>query len=146
VITESRELLSPRLDVWALVSEPYHLPDWWPGYVGVKPDRLGLAVNARWSVRRADTPGLLRRPGGEGLIVITRVDPGLELAWHDVKQGIDVVLELRNAEAEGRTRATVTVSGDWWRLVLEGARSLPRRSLDRLYDLCQTAATLEGPE
>jgi len=98
VITASRELLAPRQDVWALVAEPYHLPDWWPAYVGVEPDRLGLAVNARWTVRRADAPGLLRRPGGEGLIVITRVDPGLELAWHDVRQGIDAALSLRNAE------------------------------------------------
>jgi hypothetical protein len=140
--TASRELLAPRRDVWALVSEPYNLPDWWPAYVGVRPDRLGLAVNARWTVRRADTPGLLRRPGGEGVIVITRVDPTLELAWHDVRQGIDVSLTLANAD-ENRTRATVTVNGDWWRLVLEGARSLPRRSLDRLHDLCQTAATLD---
>jgi uncharacterized protein YndB with AHSA1/START domain len=145
VNTASRELLAPRRDVWALVSEPYNLPDWWPAYVGVRPDRLGLAVNARWTVRRADTPGLLRRPGGEGVIVITRVDPTLELAWHDVRQGIDVSLALVNA-GEDRTRATVTVTGDWWRLVLEGARSLPKRSLDRLYDLCQTAASLDNAE
>ena len=64
--TASRELLAPRSDVWALVSEPYNLPDWWPAYAGVRPDRLGLAVNARWTVRRAASPGLLRRPGGNG--------------------------------------------------------------------------------
>jgi hypothetical protein len=141
VISASRELVAPKADVWALVSEPYNLPDWWPGYAGVQPDRLGLAPNARWTVRRASAPGLLRSPGGEGLIVITAVDPGLGLGWHDVRQGLDVSLALVNA-GEGRTRATVTVDGDWWRLILEGARSLPRRSLERLYDLCQTAAPL----
>jgi len=31
-------LAVPREDAWALVSEPFHLPDWWPGYTGVEPD------------------------------------------------------------------------------------------------------------
>jgi uncharacterized protein YndB with AHSA1/START domain len=27
----ARELLASRADVWAFLSEPYNLPDWWPG-------------------------------------------------------------------------------------------------------------------
>jgi uncharacterized protein YndB with AHSA1/START domain len=141
VITASRELLAPRDDVWKLVSEPYHLPDWWPGYTGVRPDRRGLAAGARWTVMRAQAPGLLRRPGGEGLIVVQEVALGLELRWHDVQQGLDAGVALANA-GEGRTRATAYVDGPWWRLLLEGARGLPERALARLHDLCQTAATL----
>ncbi len=142
----SRELASPREDVWALVAEPFHLPDWWPAYQGVQPDRRGLAKDARWTVRRAPATGFIaqaswRRPEGEGLIVIRLVDPGLELAWHDVQQQLDARLLLANA-GEGRTLATVTVSGPWWRLLLEGASSLPDRSLQRLHDLCQTAVGL----
>jgi hypothetical protein len=141
VIEASRELVAPRQDVWALVAEPYNLPDWWPAYTGVVPDRRGLAVNARWQVRRGRAPGFLRSPGGEGVIVITAVVDGLELRWHDVQGGYDVGLRLANASAE-RTSATASVDGPTWRLYAEGARGLPKRSLARLHDLCQTAATL----
>jgi uncharacterized protein YndB with AHSA1/START domain len=139
------ELQSDRRDVWALIAEPYHLPDWWPGYTGVKPDRRGLAENARWEVVRAKAPGWLRRPGGEGLIIITKVVEEWELRWHDVKQGLDAGIALDNA-GTGRTRAAIFVDGPELRLVLEGARgfgpSLPERALTRLQDLCQTAANL----
>ena len=66
---------------------------------------------------------------------------GWELAWHDVQQGIDAGVRLDNAGTD-RTRATVFVDGAWWRLFLEGARTLPERGLTRLSDLCQTAAAL----
>jgi hypothetical protein len=135
------ELQSDRRDVWALVSEPYHLPDWWPAYTGVKPDRRGLAENARWQVVRNTAPGFLRKPEGEGVIVLTRVLEGWEISWHDVKQGIGAGILLDNA-GTGRTRATTYVDGDWLRLVLEGARGLPKAAAARLHDLCQTAATL----
>jgi hypothetical protein len=135
------ELASERADVWALVAEPYHLPDWWPGYTGVEPDRRGAAENARWQVVRSIAPGLLRKPEGQGVIVLTRVLDGWELSWHDVKQGLDAGVLLDNA-GTGRTRATTYVSGPWHRLVLEGARSLPERALTRLRDLCQTAASV----
>ena len=135
------ELQSDRRDVWALVAEPYHLPDWWPAYTGVKPDRRGLAENARWQVIRGTSPGFLRRPEGEGLIVITKVLEGWELRWHDVKQDLEAGVQLDNA-GTGRTRAATFVSGSWLRLVAEGARGLPEKALTRLRDLCQTAATL----
>jgi uncharacterized protein YndB with AHSA1/START domain len=139
-VEDSRVLLAAREDVWALVAEPFHLPDWWPAYTGVEPDRRGLAAGARWSVLRGKAPGLLRKPGGRGLIVIQRVAPGTELAWLDVRQGVEAGLRL---EDEGReTRATAFVDGPVWRLYTEGARGLPRHSLARLYDLCQTAAGL----
>jgi hypothetical protein len=141
VIEAQGFLQAPRDDVWALVSEPYHLPDWWPGYQGVTPDRRGLAVNARWAVQRSTSPGLLRRPGGPGLIVLTSVVEGWELRWHDVQQGLDCGVALDNA-GTGRTRAVVGVDGRWIRLLLEGARSLPQQALARLQALCQTAAEL----
>ena len=142
MIAASQEILAPRSDVWKLVAEPYHLPDWWPTYNGVHPDRRGLAENARWRVTYGARPGwLLRRPGGEGTIVISRVVEGLELGWHDVGAGIDAGIELRTAGSE-RTTATAYVDGPWWRLVAEGARPVPRRAVARLYDLCQTAATI----
>jgi hypothetical protein len=135
------ELQSDRREVWALVAEPYHLPDWWPAYTGVEPDRRGLAENARWKVIRSRSPGFLRNPEGEGMIVITRVLEGWELRWLDVKQGIEAGVVLDNAGTD-RTRATTFVSGSWIRLTSEGARGLPESALARLRDLCQTAASL----
>ena len=87
-----------REDAWALVSEPFHLPDWWPGYTGVEPDRRGLEENARWTVVRALRPGLMRKPHGTGLIVIHRVSPASELAWHDLKQKLDMGIRLEGQE------------------------------------------------
>lgn len=141
LVEATGELESDRGDVWKLVAEPFHLPDWWPAYTGVQPDRRGLAENARWKVIRSISPGLLRRPEGEGLIVITRVVDGWELRWHDVKQDLEAGIRLDNA-GTGRTRATTFVAGGWFRLLAEGARNLPDRALVRLRDLCQTAAEL----
>jgi uncharacterized protein YndB with AHSA1/START domain len=133
-------LLASREDVWAIVAEPYHLPDWWPAYTGVEPDRRGLVEGARWTVLRSRTPGFLRKPRGKGLIVIQRVSPGVELAWLDLSQNVEAGVRL---DDEGRgTRATAFVDGPFWRLLAEGARGLPRLAVARLYDLCQTAASL----
>ena len=46
-------------------------------------------------------------------------------------------------EDEGReTKATAWVSGSFWRLYTEGARSLPPKAVARLHDLCDTASGL----
>ena len=140
MITASRVLLAPRVDVWAIVAEPYHLPDWWSAYTGVEPDRRGLAEGARWTVLRSRTPGFLRKPRGKGQIVIRRVSTAEELAWLDLAQTIEAGIRL---EDEGRgTRVTAFVDGPFWRLFAEGARGLPRIAVARLYDLCQTASSL----
>lgn len=129
-----------REDAWALVSEPFHLPDWWPGYTGVEPDRRGLEENARWTVVRALRPGLMRRPHGTGLIVIRGVSPGSELVWHDLGQKLDMGIRLE--DAGGETKATAWVSGSFWRLYAEGVRSLPTKAVARLHVLCDTASGL----
>ncbi|HEV2591788.1 MAG TPA: SRPBCC family protein, partial [Gaiellaceae bacterium] len=62
---------APRADVWAVLAEPLHLPDWWPGLLAVEPDRRGFAPGARWAAtvsrrnpffgaRRVETALLLR--------------------------------------------------------------------------------------
>jgi hypothetical protein len=140
-IEAQRELLATRDEAWSLVAEPHHLSDWWPGYVTIRPDRRGLAEGARWQVVRASAPGLLRRPGGEGLIVVTLVEPGVRFAWRDVQQAFAAEIRLEPAP-QGHTRARVAVDTSWWRLVAEGLRSEPQKALARLHALCQTAATL----
>jgi uncharacterized protein YndB with AHSA1/START domain len=141
-LVATRNLVAPREDVWALLAEPYHLSDWWPGYTAIRPDRRGVAVGARWAVVRSATAGLLRRPGGEGMIVIESVEPTLSIAWRDVEQGFTAEVVLANVD--GGTEATLTVEASWWRLVVEGLRGVPERALGRLHELCQTADSLAG--
>jgi uncharacterized protein YndB with AHSA1/START domain len=139
-IEASRRLLASREDVWALLAEPYHLSDWWPGYTAIRPDRRGLAAGARWTVVRSATPGLLRRPGGEGLIVIESVEPTLALAWRDLEQRFAARIDLATVESE--TEARLTLDASWWRLLMEGLRGAPKQALARLHALCQTADSL----
>jgi len=130
--TASRELLAPRADVWGFFAEPYHLSDWWPGIVGVEPDRRGFAPEARWKVRVRKHnifTGLLER---ETLLLVRVVEPYERWAWHVVATRLDVELRLR---AAGPDRTVVTCTAG-------GPRRLPERALQRLYDLVQTAAAL----
>ena len=132
------DLLAPPADVWAFVAEPHHLADWWPGLSAVQPDRRGLASGARWQLRRADEPTLLRASRSTELLLVRDVDPPRLAAWHLAGDRLDVELRLAPAGPDATT-ATLVVSGRW----LVGARrSLARRALRRLYDLCQTAAEL----
>lgn len=75
------------------------------------------------------------------MVVITKVEPGLKLAWHDLEQHFVADLTLEPAP-EGNTRATLVVEAPVWRIVVEGLRSTPRQALARLHALCQTAASL----
>ena len=137
-IQASRELLASRQDVWGFLTDPYHLPDWWPGVGGVQPDRRGAAAGARWQVVTGREPTLFRRPETTGTLVVTAADPPRLFAFHLALDKLDVRLELE-ATAPERTRATLTVEGPW---LIAYRRTLARRALIRLHALCQTAATL----
>jgi hypothetical protein len=128
-IEASRELVAPTADVWALLAEPHHLSDWWPGYATIRPDRRGVAPGARWQVARSQSAGLLRRPGDSGLIVLSDVEQSFAASIH---------IEPEN----GVTRAVVSLEAPWWRIRMEGLRRAPEEALSRLHALCQTAAGL----
>jgi polyketide cyclase/dehydrase/lipid transport protein len=134
----SRELLASRPDVWGFLAEPYHLADWYPGVSGVTPDRRGSAAGARWQVVSSNEPTLLRKPAAAGTLVVTESEPPRLFAFQLVRDKLNVRVDLE-AVTEDRTRATVTIEGPW---LLAYRRTLARRALDRLYALCQTAATL----
>ena len=136
-MSASRELLASRADAWAFLTEPYHLADWWPGAAGVQPDRRGSAAGARWQVTAGSEPTLLRRPEATSTLVVTAADAPNLFAFHLAADRLDVRVELE-ATAEARTRATVTVEGPW---LIAYRRTLARRALNRLYALCQTAAS-----
>jgi hypothetical protein len=155
----TRELLAARNDVWGFLAEPYHLSDWWPGIVGVEPDRRGFAVGARWRVSTVASPipvVLLSRlprigrpvgPTGVQTVVIGAIAAPERWAWQLVSgaragregkvQTAAVEVTLRPLDPD-RTEATIDVTGLGQRRDLQ----LARAAADRLYDLVQTAAAL----
>ena len=130
--TASRELLAPRADVWGFLAEPYHLADWWPGIVGVEPDRRGFAPDARWKVRLRTQNIFTGRGLRETMLLVRSVEPYERWAFHILATKLDVELRLQ-AVAADRTLVTCTTSG---------RRRLPEQALERLYDLVQTAGSI----
>jgi Polyketide cyclase / dehydrase and lipid transport len=135
-----RDLLASRSDVWSFVSEPHNFPDWWPGVAAVRPDRRGFAEGARWEVVGPLRPTFLRQAASSGILQVRAIEPLERFAFY--LSGDHLMGELRlRAVAEDRTRAILTVDGAFmWGM----SRSLPRRALNRLHSLCQTAEEL-GP-
>jgi hypothetical protein len=133
-----RELLAPRADVWAFLSEPYNLPDWWPGISGLQPDRRGFAPGARWHVVGENRPSLLRKPNMSGTLLVLAVEPYERFAFQLTGELLDVELLLSEPQPK-RTLARLSVAAP----VLIGLRrSLPQKALGRLHALVQTAADL----
>jgi hypothetical protein len=66
----------------------------------------------------------------ETLLLIREIDEYERWAWHLLATKLDVEIRLR-ATADDRTEATIAMS-----------KGSPAAALKRLYDLCQTAATL----
>jgi hypothetical protein len=126
----SIELLASRSDVWAFLAEPYHLTDWWPGITGVDPDRRGFAPGARWKVIATKRNIFAGPRSTETLLLIREIEPYERWTWHLLATKLEVEIRLR-AVAENRTVARITLS-----------KGSPATALKRLYDLCQTAATL----
>jgi uncharacterized protein YndB with AHSA1/START domain len=130
-----RVLLAPLADVWAFVTEPYNLPDWWPGVSGIEPDRRGMAPGARWKVLGPDQPTLLRKPDAAGTLLVLDVVPMSRLSFQLVAQRVDAELTLAAAEGD-RTHASLVVEAPF----LAVRRTYARDVLGRLYDLLQTGA------
>jgi uncharacterized protein YndB with AHSA1/START domain len=135
-VRAKRELLAPPEDVWAFVSEPHNLADWWPGIAAVHPDRRGTARGARWKLTRTGLPSLFRKAGaGEGLLVTEARDRS-RFAFQLPEDRLEVIVTLE-PHAHDRTLAEVVVAGP----ILWGTRRLlARHALGRIYDLCQTSA------
>ena len=141
-VAASRELLAPREDVWNFLAEPFRLSDWWPGVRGVQPDRRGVAAGARWRLTTGPQTGglastFLRKPETTQTLTVLDVQEGQRLRLLFSGDRIEAEVTLEPAP-EGHTRATVVIDGPWFRV----SRSLPRRALERLHALCQTAAEL----
>ena len=141
-----RTLLAPLEDVWAFLAEPYHLGDWWPGISGVQPDRRGLAPGARWTIVGSDSlsaeplrpllgPGMFRRPGAAGALLVIDVVRGARLEFQLVNERISAEIVLSPVDAT-HTDIALTVEAPWGTV----RRSYAKDALRRLYDLVQTGA------
>jgi hypothetical protein len=135
-VEAERVLLAPVEDVWAVLSEPYRFRDWWPGITGMQVDRRGFAAGARWTVVGDNQPSLFRRPNMTGTLIVREIARERLFSFHLVGERIDAELHIEPT-APDRTRARLVVSGP---ALIGLKRSLPRRALERLYALCQTAA------
>jgi hypothetical protein len=136
----SRELAARIDDAWSFVAEPYHFPDWWPGIAAVEPDRRGAAAGARWRVRAADRPTLLRRGGGAGILLVVAAERPHRFHFRLIADRIEAELLLREAGPD-RTLAQLTVVAPW---LVGFSRSLPRTALSRLHALCQISASFDA--
>ncbi len=153
----TRELLAPRADVWKFLAEPYHLPDWWPGIVGVQPDHRGFAPGARWAVNGFEDPewwSILRLPrmgrqSGRTSQFVLVIDEIVELErWSfqlfpRVRSDRPIKPKPRKNDISLRyldnDRTEVSV------IAMRGLRydpGLSQTAADRLFDLVQTAAAM----
>jgi hypothetical protein len=77
----------------------------------------------------------VRRPDAAGMLVVVEVRGNEFVKLLFVDDRIEAELHLEPAR-DSHTRATLVIEGPWLRV----NRSLPHRALNRLHDLCQTAA------
>jgi uncharacterized protein YndB with AHSA1/START domain len=137
----TRDLDASRADVWAFLSEPYHLSDWWPGITSVRPDRRGFAAGARWEVVGPDKPTLFRKAYSSGMLLVRQVEPLVRASWYLTAEKLTVEIVLEAIDEE-HTRARLSIEGSWRPEAFGRPRALPRQALARLHALCQTAASL----
>ena len=116
--------------MWAFLSEPYHLSDWWPGISGVDPDVRGFAPAARWKVHATRRHVLLGSRGVESTLLVRDVHPFERWSFHVVDPAFDADIRIRSVGPD-RTLVTVATNGP-----------KPEVAVRRLYDLIQTAATM----
>ena len=140
----TRTLLAPLPHVWAFLTEPHNLPDWWPGLSGVVPDRRGVAPGARWAIQGAGAgeplrplfgPGMFRRPGAAGTLLVLDVVQGRRLEFQLVNERITAELDLTPVDAL-RTEVALAVEAPWATV----RRTYAKDALRRLFDLVQTSA------
>jgi uncharacterized protein YndB with AHSA1/START domain len=139
----SHEVLASRADVWRFLAEPYHFADWWPTVSAVRPDARGFREGARWEVAGPASPTLFRKGGATGLAIVKTIELHERVVWTLTVDRLDVEVRLGAVEPD-RTVVTVAVEGHWRPEALGRPRALPRVAVHRLYELLQTAASLDA--
>lgn len=111
-VSRSRVIAVPAERVWEVVSDPHHLPRWWPRAVRVEDVREEGGEATHWTTVLSTQAGApvradYRRTGGE---------PGRRLAWTQDVAGTPFERILRSAAVEievapqgGDSRVTLRV-------------------------------------
>ena len=129
--------------MWSFLAEPYHFADWWPTVSAVRPDARGFREGARWEVAGPASPTLFRKGGATGLAIVKTIELHERVIWSLTVDRLDVEVRLAVVEPD-RTVVTVAVEGHWRPEALGRPRALPRVAVYRLYELLQTAASLDA--
>ncbi|HEX7060132.1 MAG TPA: SRPBCC family protein [Solirubrobacterales bacterium] len=99
--TRRRTIAAPPSDVWALVSDPYSLPRWWPRTSRVENvDRKPAGARSQWTK-------VLETAEGRGVRADYRCigsTEGKRYAWEQQLAGSPFERHLRNSEVEIRLR------------------------------------------
>ena len=95
---------APRAEVWAVLAEPLHLPDWWPGLLAVEPDRRGFAPGRALGGHRDEPQPFLGSRRVETTLLLRDIDLYERWTWHLVNRRLDVEIRLR-AAASTRPRS-----------------------------------------
>ena len=113
-----------RAEVWAILAEPLHLPDWWPGLLAVEPDRRGFAPGARWGATVTRRNPFFGKRRIQTALLLRDVQLYERWTWHLVNPRLDVEIRLK-AAGEEETEVTVSTSrGDAARDAVSRLREL----------------------
>ena len=115
-VEASRELLASRSDVWGFLSQPYHLPDWWPTISSVHPDRRGFAPGARWEVAGSTKPTWFRKASATGVVIVKVVELHERVVWTlsaraAGSRGAATCARARPDARDGRSRRPLAARG-----------------------------------
>jgi uncharacterized protein YndB with AHSA1/START domain len=136
-------VLASRAEVWRYLSEPYHLSDWWPTVSAVRPDARRFREGARWGVTGPSSPTLFRKGGAIGTAIVKTIELHERVVWSLTADRLELEVRLVQIEPD-RTLVTVAVEGMWRPEAFGRPRALPKAAAYRLYELVQTAASLNG--
>lgn len=106
-VSRTRIIAAPRERVWELVSDPHHLPRWWPRATRVEDVRqVGGGRRSRWTT----VLGTQRGRGVRADYRCTSAAEGERFVWEQDIEGTPFEKILRSAELEihleGRNGAT----------------------------------------
>ena len=121
-VSRRRTIAAPPSEVWALVSDPYSLPRWWPRTVRVE------AVDRKSSGRRSEWTKVLETGEGRGVRADFRClssAEGERYIWEQQLEGTPFERHLRRSSVEIGLRpdgdgTEVTITAD------QGLRGLSR--------------------
>jgi uncharacterized protein YndB with AHSA1/START domain len=110
--TRRRTIAAPRAEVWALVSDPYNLPRWWPRTMRVEGVE-GEGVGTEWTAVLGTAEGR----GVRADFRCTGADAGERLGWEQLLADTPFERHLRSYGVEillgdegGGTEVRLTVS------------------------------------